>query len=87
MWVFWNGTEFGGSLIDRRPLLSGGEAAITSIDFEVDGATLSATVGASQLGNPSSFLWVVRAQNWHVLGTQSLVDLDRAPDLAPATWP
>jgi hypothetical protein len=87
VWVFWNGTEFGGSLIDRRPLLVGGEAAITSIDVDIHGATLTATVDASLLDNPSGFLWIARTSNWHVLGTQSLVALDLAPDLGPVSWP
>jgi hypothetical protein len=87
VWVFWNGTEFGGTLIDRRPLLGGDEAGITSIAIDIDGATLSATVDASLLDNPSSILWIARTTNWHLLGTQGLVEMDRAPDLTPVTWP
>jgi len=85
--VLWNGSAFSGTLIDRRPLLSGGEAVSTSIPFEVDGATISTVLSASLLGNPSAFAWVARANNWPHFGSNSLQTLDRAPDFEPAFWP
>ena len=39
--VRWDGSAFNGILIDRRPLLIGGEAVSTSIPFDIDGATIS----------------------------------------------
>jgi hypothetical protein len=85
--VLWDGTAFAGTLIDRRPLLIGGEAVSTSIPFDIDGATISATVSANLLDDPSSFAWVARANDWPHLGSSSIQTLDRAPDLAPAFWP
>ena len=85
--VLWNGGVFTGTLIDRRPLLSGGEAVSTSIPFDVDGGTISAVVSASLLGDPSGFAWVARTNNWPHLGSSSIQTLDRAPDFEPAFWP
>jgi hypothetical protein len=85
--VLWNGPTFTGILIDRRPLLTGGDVVITSVPFSIEGATVSASVNASLLGHPSSFAWIARANNWPKLGTSSLQTLDRAPDAAPAFWP
>jgi hypothetical protein len=55
--VAWDGSSFSGFVVDRRPLLSGGEAVITPLAFTVSGADVRVDVGASLLGNPSSFLW------------------------------
>ncbi len=85
--VLWNGSAFTGVLIDRRPLLIGGEAVSMSIPFDIVGATISATVSATLLGDPSSFAWIARANDWPHLGSSSIQTLDRAPDLAPAFWP
>ena len=85
--VVWDGTAFTGVLIDRRPLLIGGNAVSTPIQSDIDGTTISATVSANQLGDPSSFAWIARANNWPHLGSNSIQTLDRAPDLAPAFWP
>jgi hypothetical protein len=85
--VLWNGTTFTGILIDRRPLLTGGDVAITSVPFSIAGATVSASVNESLLGHPSSFAWIARADNWPEMGTNSLQTLDRAPDAVPAFWP
>jgi hypothetical protein len=85
--VLWDGVTFNGILIDRRPLLSGGEAGRTSIPVEIDGTTISAIVHADLLDDPSSFAWVARTNDWPHLGSNSLQTLDRAPDIAPAFWP
>jgi hypothetical protein len=84
--VTWNGSTFAGILIDRRPLLSGGQAVSTSIPFEIDGATITADVSASRLGNPTSFALVARTNNWPHFGSGSVQTLDRAPDIAPIFW-
>ena len=47
--LLWNGESFRGELIDRRPLLSGGEAVITSIPFDLDGSTLTLWVDADAI--------------------------------------
>jgi hypothetical protein len=85
--VTWDGSAFTGTLIDRRPLLAGGQPVNTSIPFAIDGAAISAEVGASLLGGPSSFTWVARTNDWPHLGSGSVQTLDRAPDDAPGFWP
>ena len=85
--VLWDGSAFSGTLIDRRPLLSGGTAVTTSLPVEIDGATISAAVDADLLDDPSSFAWIARTNDWPHLGSSSVQTLDRAPDGAPAFWP
>ena len=53
--VIWDGNSFSAILIDRTPLLSGGEATITTIGFTISGAEVQANVPANLL--PSSFSW------------------------------
>ena len=53
--VTWDGSSFSGFLIDRRPLLSGGEATITPLAFSISGTDIQVDVPASLL--PSSFFW------------------------------
>lgn len=62
--VAWDGSSFAGFLVDRRPLLSDGEAVITPLAFTVSGADVRMDVGASLLGNPSSFLWAGFSFYW-----------------------
>lgn len=54
--VFWDGTAFTASLLDRRPLLDGGEAILTPLSFAVSGSEIRVTVPASLIG-ASSFSW------------------------------
>jgi len=55
--VVWDGSSFSAFLTDRRPLLSGGEAVITPLAFTISGTAVTVDVGASLLGQPSSFTW------------------------------
>lgn len=55
--VVWDGRSFSAHLTDRRPLLSGGEAVITPLAFTISGTDVLVGVGASLLGEPSSFSW------------------------------
>jgi hypothetical protein len=55
--VSWDGSEFAGTLVDRRPLLTGGEAVLTPYPFTIAGNEVSMAVQASAIGNPTSFLW------------------------------
>ena len=86
--VLWDGTTFTGTVIDRRPLLTGGEARTTAVSFVINGSRVSASVNAAILGNPSSFTWIARTDDWPtLLGTNSVQTLDRAPDISPASLP
>ena len=57
LWVSWDGTSLSGFLVDRRPLLTGGAAIITPAPFSIAGNQVSMTVRASDLSNPTSFMW------------------------------
>ena len=85
--VLWDGTNFTASVIDRRPLLVGGDVVITSVPFAITGAQVTVSVDGSLLGNPASFLWIARTNDWPThLGTNSVQTLDRSPDTFPAGW-
>lgn len=65
VYVSWDGVEFAGSAIDRRPLLSGGEAIITPVTFSIDGTIVQADLAYSQIGAvPSSFAWFAGTAAW-----------------------
>ena len=88
VYVLWDGTTFTGLLVDRRPLLTGGEAVLTPVSFTIDGSGITAFVDGPMIGNPSSFGWRSVAAIWPgPLGTESHHTLDIAPDEGFATWP
>jgi hypothetical protein len=51
-------TSSAGVLVDRRPLLTGGQAIVTPIKVSVDGTQITFVVNAGLLGDPSTFNWV-----------------------------
>ena len=64
-YVSWDGTEFAGILIDRRPLLTGGEAIITSVPISIDGTIVEAVLDNELLGDvPPSFVWGPATRDW-----------------------
>jgi hypothetical protein len=65
VYVSWDGTEFAGTAVDRRPLLTGGEAIITAVPFTINGTILEATLSYSLIGDvPSSFVWGPSIVDW-----------------------
>jgi len=63
--VRWDGTEFSGILIDRRPLLTGDEATISSIPFSIEGTIVKAVLPSELIGEiPESFQWGFYTRNW-----------------------
>ena len=99
VFVCWNptgsfgvGTGFIGFLVDRRPLLSGGQALIAPVEFTIQGTHVSMVVDAAALGDPTTFAW---AAFTHLQERPHPPDngpiLDAAPEVlsgAPlATWP
>jgi hypothetical protein len=50
-------TRSAGVLVDRRPLLSGGQATVTPIQFSIEGAKIAWVADAASLGDPSTFQW------------------------------
>ena len=61
----WDGAEFAGVAIDRRPLLTGGEAIITPVQFSIDGTILQADLPYALIGAvPASFGWYGATAAW-----------------------
>ena len=97
--VCWNptgsfgvGTGFVGFLVDRQPLLTGGQAIIKPVQFIIQGTRVSVVVDAGALGDPPTFAWAAFThlqQGPHPPDNGPILDF--APDLnlgAPlATWP
>jgi hypothetical protein len=64
-YVSWDGTEFAAVLIDRRPLLTGGEAIITPIPFSINGTIVQVVLASELIGDaPPSFHWGPDTRNW-----------------------
>ena len=89
-------TSGGDILIDRRPLLTGGQVIITPIKFSIDGARITWVVDAALLGDPSTFKWAaataaVSAGDDVKNGYNNILLFDQAPNVnqgAPqAIWP
>src|SRR6266496_3441122 len=85
-----------GILVDRRPLLTGGQAKVTPIKFSIDGAKLTWVVDAALLGDPATFRWASGTAAAHAgddvkNGYSNISLFDQAPNVnqgAPqATWP
>ena len=65
VYVSWDGTEFAGTAVDRRPLLTGGEAIITPVQFSINGTIVEAVLASTLIGAvPPSFLWLLRTIDW-----------------------
>ena len=82
-----------GILIDRRPLLTGGQAIVTPIQFTIDGAKMTWVVDAALLGDPPTFRWGAGTSAWQTSGddVKNGYNQGRHFDLVPnaglATWP
>jgi len=57
-----------GILIDRRPLLTGGQAIVTPSHFTIDGAKMTWVVDAGLLGDPSTIQWAAGTSAWQTSG-------------------
>src|SRR6185503_12464129 len=51
VYVSWDGTEFAGTAIDRRPLLTGGEAIVTPVPFGINGRVVEAVLDSGLIGD------------------------------------
>ena len=87
--VAWDGTEFSGTLFDRRPLLTGGEVAMTGVPFQIDGDEVHIWLDSALIDDPEGFSFgFVTAAVTTRLGT--VVDAKQLTDfLSPfwRTWP
>jgi hypothetical protein len=63
--VRWNGSEFVGTAIDRRPLLTGGAAVVTAVPFLINGTTIEAVLDYALIGDvPPTFQWAPFTIDW-----------------------
>jgi hypothetical protein len=89
---FGLGVGFNGLLIDRRPLLNGGQAVVAPLAFSLEGTRVTVTANVGALGDPTTFSWVAFSEE-----AQQADPNDAAwfPDVAPevfsgvplAIWP
>jgi hypothetical protein len=87
VWIVWDGRQFAGQLIDRRPLLTGGGAVLSSVPFKLEGTELTAVVDESLITDPSSFSWFSFTGLYNAVtepGNYGYFFVDRTPD---APWP
>ena len=65
VYVSWDGTAFAGTAIDRRPLLTGGEAIVTPVPFSINGTMVEAVLASTLIGDvPPSFTWAPNTRAW-----------------------
>ena len=70
--VSWDGSEFAGTAVDRRPLLTGGEAIFTPVTFSINGKILEADLPYALIGDvPPSFEWDTFIWDWSAPPGQS----------------
>lgn len=85
--VAWDGTAFRASLVDRTPLLTGGQATVTDLSFSFNAERTEVTLstGATMIGSPSTFQWRAITHQWAASpGTGAFFHVDTAP--APGLW-
>jgi len=89
--VTYDGTQFQGMVIDRRPLLKGGEAVVTPHPFSITDSRITMMVPASVVGAPSLFGWIsfaaVRTGSHDGADAFNGVDVATAPSGGQATFP
>jgi hypothetical protein len=79
--VSWDGTEFACTAVDRRPLLTGGEAIFTPVQFSINGTIVEADLPYALIGDvPPSFEWDTFIWDWAapVGSTPAFVAVDLA---------
>jgi len=65
VYVSWDGAEFAGTAVDRRPLLAGGKAILTPVTFSIDGMIVQADLPYALIGAvPTSFVWSAATPAW-----------------------
>ena len=88
VFILWDGASFSASLIDRTPLLTGGQAIIKPVDFEINGSEVVAFVDVAEIGDPPTVGVRATTDIWFTgLGTDAFFQPDAAPDVGLLTWP
>ena len=73
------GSEWTGTLIDRQPLVGGGEAKTPTVSFSIDDSRTRGSffVPGASLGDPESFEWAMSASLLKLpLPSDDFIDLD-----------
>jgi len=83
VYVSWDGAEFAGTAVDRRPLLTGGKAIVTPVQFGIDGTIVEAVLPSTLIGDfPGSFAWGARTIDWSgPLGSAGFHPIDDAESI------
>jgi hypothetical protein len=89
VFIVWDGQQFRGMLIDRTASISGGDAAVNPMAFQIKGAEIVASADSVMIGSPQHFTWITRTETWFSdLGSMGFVVIDAAPDEGTsARWP
>jgi hypothetical protein len=86
--VSWNGTEFAGNAIDRRPLLTGGEAIVTPVPFSFNGTIVEAVLASDVIGDVPTFRWGPFTFDWSgPVGSEGVQFADYAFEIGTITNP
>jgi hypothetical protein len=64
VYVAWDGTQFTGNAIDRRPLLTGRDASVTPVRFQFSSDRKTIQAFLTPTGFPASFMWGPRTFDW-----------------------
>jgi hypothetical protein len=87
VYLTWDGIAFHSFIVDRAPLLSGGEAATTDVPFSLDAARDEMTfiVAAALIGSPTTFTWITASSiRVSFFGSQGYQVIDFTEN---ANWP
>ena len=85
-------TSRAGVLVDRRPLLTGGQATVTPVKVSLNGTQITFVINTGLLGDPSTFNWVsatcaAKAGDDAKNGYSNHFCFDVAPDSSLSPWP
>ncbi|MGE5459359.1 MAG: hypothetical protein ACM3WR_01900, partial [Solirubrobacterales bacterium] len=83
------GGHISGTLIDRRAMTEGKDAATSPIPVSIAGTRILTSIPAGSLGDPASLTWFAATTEVALpLGNDVFDNVDEAPDSsAPAPWP
>jgi hypothetical protein len=80
VYVRWDDSDFAGFAIDRRPLLTGGDAVVTALSsfgFTSDRTIIEIELESDLVGDfPDSFGWQLVAFDWSHVGSESCHVID-----------
>jgi hypothetical protein len=81
VWVVWDGHRFAAQLVDRRPLLTGGDVILTSVPFKIKNTEITVILDETLIDDPPAFDWrsgttiycaVTEQGNWSLIGVDGV---------------